>query len=182
MTNIKILFLVLIITAITAVFFACNQKKAQSTSDNNNPSDPPAIVDQKDDTQPTAKPYVTAGISRTGCFGKCPVYEVKFYTDNRATWKGERDVERLGLYEARLEEHTIKGIREKAREVGFFDFEYKYPVKYQIADLPTTITYIRIGDTEKTVKNTHGAPEKLIEFENYLDSLIRHLEWREVRE
>ena len=88
------------------------------------------------------------------------------------------NVDRMGLYEAQLEGKIIKSIRDKAHEVGYFDFHPEYPTKHKVADLPSTITYVRIGDTEKTVKNTHESPEKLLEFEAYIEAVINRIEWK----
>ena len=84
----------------------------------------------------------------------------------------------MGYHEAQLETQVIKAIRDKSHEVGFFDFHYEYPIEHKVADLPSTITYVRIGDTEKTVKNTHEGPEKLAEFEAYIEGIINKLEWK----
>jgi hypothetical protein len=37
---------------------------------------------------------------------------------------------------------------------------------------------VRIGDVEKQVSDTHDAPEKLKEFEAFLEGLINGLDWR----
>ena len=160
-------------------FFACNQKKAQETTiTDKQESVKEDIKDASPDEKPTEKPYQTIGYRKTPCFGKCPVYEVKFYTDNTATWHGKMNVDRMGHYKAQMEGKMIKSMRDKAHELGFFDFHYKYPIEHKVADLPTTITYVRIGDVEKTVKNTHEGPEKLAEFEAYIESIIERLEWK----
>lgn len=170
------------ILSIAALFLlvflgACNQKKLQ---DNTSTDNVPSQEETKDDSdgQIAEKAYQTIGFRKTPCFGKCPVYEVKFFTDNTATWHGKMNVERMGWYEVELGEETIKAIRDKAHEVGFFDFHYEYPIKHKVADLPSTITYLRIGDVEKTVKNTHEGPEKLAELEAYIEDIINKLDWK----
>lgn len=164
------------VIALMAFLFACNQKKAQETK--NETTNPVTEETAETPTQPAEKPYQTIGYRKTACFGKCPVFEVKFYTDNTATWNGKMNVDKMGPYTAQLNEETIKGIRDKAHEVGYFDFHHEYPIEHRIADLPSTITYLRIGDVEKTVKNTHEGPEKLAEFEAYIQVIIDELDWK----
>ena len=164
---------------LTVSFLACDQKKAQVTPDTTTNKKETVKKDTRDDASdaPADKPYQTVGYRKTACFGKCPVYEVKFFTNNTATWNGKMNVDRMGLYEAQLEGKMIKSIRDKAHELGFFDFHHEYPIEHKVADLPSTITYVRIGDTEKIVKNTHEGPEKLVQFESYIESIINRLNW-----
>ena len=166
----KFTILTVVAVLLIAVLYACNQKKAQQTTGS------PSVSEPTDNPPP--KPYQVVGFRKTACFGKCPVYEVKFYSDNRATWHGKMNVDKMGWYEAQLEGKTIKAIRDKAHEVGYFDFHNEYPVEHKIADLPSTITYLRIGDVEKKIKNTHDGPEKLAEFQHYLLDVINRLDWQ----
>ncbi len=171
------IFLVCLLT----LFISCDKKKAQDT-----PAEHPT---EQEEQSPTAeenegsgevkeKPYQLAGFQKTACYGKCPVYQVKFYSDNTATWHGKMNVERMGWHEAKVDKEQIKAIKDKAFEIGYFDFYGEYPLEYKVADLPSTITYIRVGDMEKTIKNTHDGPDKLTEFEQYLESLIENLDWK----
>ncbi len=166
------------LTIITiAALFSCNQKKAQDAVDETaNPTTETPTPDEPE-VEPE-KAYQVVGYQKTACFGKCPVYQVKFYSDNTATWFGKMNVDRMGWYEARLEGKVLKDIRDKAFEVGYFDFYGEYPVKYKVADLPSTKTYIRVGDMEKSITNTHDGPAKLTEFEEYLEGIIERLAWK----
>jgi uncharacterized protein DUF6438 len=127
---------------------------------------------------PAQAAYMVAAFEKTACYGKCPVYQVKFYNDGKVTWYGRMYVDRMGWHEARVEPAVLKSIRSKAHETGYLDFESEYPTERRIADLPGTITYVRIGDVEKQVSDTHDAPEKLKEFEAFLEGLINGLDWR----
>ncbi len=166
------------LTIITiAALVSCNQKKAQNPIDETTKPTTESPTTNEPEVEPE-KAYQVVGYQKTACFGKCPVYQVKFYSDNTATWHGKMNVDRMGWHEAQLEGKVLKDIRDKAFEVGYFDFYGEYPVKYKVADLPSTITYIRVGDMEKTIKNTHDGPEKLAEFEQYLEGMIERLVWK----
>jgi len=127
---------------------------------------------------PAQAAYMVAAFEKTACYGKCPVYQVKFYSDGKVTWYGRLYVERMGWHEARVESAILKSIHDKALEADFLDFESEYPTEARIVDLPSTITYVRIGDMEKQVADTHDAPEKLKTFEAFLEGLINGLDWR----
>lgn len=168
---------------------ACNHTTTNSAQQTKpSPSAPAATDPGKTATagdsdspdHPAEMPYQYAGFQKTPCFGKCPVYEVKFFSDGRVTWLGRMNVERTGEYEARVDQSVLKSIKSKAEEIDFFALRNEYPVESKVADLPTTITYLRIGDMEKQVKNTYEAPENLLTFEKFLEDLIKGLTWRKV--
>lgn len=159
------------------VLVACNRKtaapattEATTTTSTTKPST----------EQPAgeAKPYQVAGFGKTACFGKCPVFQVKFFSDGKVTWYGQLNVERKGWYESKVDKEKLKEIRDKAHAIKYWDFAAAYPTGYKVADLPSTVTYIRAGDTEKSVVNTHQAPAELEEFEDYLEGIINGLDWK----
>ena len=165
------------VTLCAVIFlFSCDRKKAQEPKDT--PSAPTTETPQTDPTpDPKKDVYQVAGYQKTACFGKCPVYQVKFYSDGTVSWNGKMNVERMGMYNARVDESVLKGIKEKAFEVGFFDFQHEYPLTDKVVDLPSTITYIRVGDMEKIVRNTNDAPAGLEAFEKYLEEVIEKCRW-----
>lgn len=176
MKNNFLLFIALI--ALLAIV-ACNRKSGTTTQQGKpevNTTAEPGIDSAEGESAGDAYQY--AGFQKTPCFGKCPVYEVKFYSDGKVTWYGRMNVERMGWYEAQVDQRVLKSIKTKAEEMDYFSFYNEYPVGTKVPDLPTTITYLRIGDMEKQVRNTHEAPEKLQEFEKYLEELISGLDWR----
>lgn len=129
--------------------------------------------------EPAKDAYQVAGYQKTACFGKCPVYQVKFFSDGKVTWHGQMNVERMGDFVSKVDEKTLAEIRDHAHAAHYWDFASKYPTDYRIADLPSTVTFIRTGDMEKTVVNTYQGPAELEEFQNYLESLIMDLQWRQ---
>jgi len=161
---------------VAAAMVACHRKTADSVQQ------APPVVEKPVPEPPAAEPaeeaYPFAGYQKTPCYGTCPVYQVKIFSDGKATWFGRMNVERKGWYEGEVSKDVLKRIREKVHEVNFLDFENQYPTGQRVADLPTTITTIRIGDMEKIVRNTHDAPEKLKEFEKFMEEMIEDIAWR----
>ncbi len=172
-TNILLLALFLVAAATTS----CHRKQAETVGK----TEPAEVVKPKPEppaAEPAEEAYQFAGYQKTPCYGTCPVYQVQIFSDGKATWYGRMNVERKGWYEGMVKESDLKRIREKVHEVKFLDFENQYPTGVKVADLPTTVIYIRIGDMEKTVKDTHDAPEKLKEFEKFMEDLIETIAWR----
>lgn len=175
-TNLLLAFLL-----VATTFVACNRKSVSKTQQN--PAPPPVEAPENDtplegETSGEEKVYQFLGFKKTPCYGTCPVYEVKIFSDGQVTWHGKRNVERTGWYESRVSREVLNQIREKVFEADFLALENQYPVSEpKVADLPSTITYVRIGDMEKFVTNTHDAPEQLLTFEQYLQNLIDGLAW-----
>ena len=159
------------------LFAACSRKTAVVPTPSPAPATPGLGYDNAaSDQKPDA--YQVVGYQKTACFGKCPVYQVKFFSDGTVTWFGQHNVERKGWFETRVENATLKSIRDKAQAVMFWDFLAEYPHGHKVADLPSTVTYIRAGDMEKTVVNTHQGPLELEALEDFIEGIINVLEWR----
>lgn len=128
---------------------------------------------------PRTEPRLFASLKRTPCYGRCPVYEVQFYSNGQALYKGEQNVPLNGIYLGNVPDSTIQQILEKAMNIGFFSLSDFYPEKGEpIADLPQSITYLNDGRQEKTIVNNHLAPVELIRFERFLDSLTNAIQWQ----
>lgn len=176
----KTTILAIVAFAFISFLFACNQKKALDTK---MPAQEEAPKEQQTPPTETAddpkkRVYQAIGYRKTACFGKCPTFRVKFFSDGRAEYNGTRHVDKIGTYEAQLEGKMLKDMINKAHEVGYLDFENEYPIEHKVADLPSTITYLRIGDMEKTIKNTLDGPKGLAEYEAYLEKIIDQIQWK----
>lgn len=171
-------FLALSLLAVI-ILVACNRKAAAPvTTEKPKPGDITNLVEEA----PREKAYQVVGYQKTACFGKCPVFQVKFYNDGKVTWYGQHNVERMGWHEAMVDKAVLADIRAKVSGAKYWDFAPAYPVAHKIADLPSTVTYIRIGDMEKSVINTHQAPVELVAFEEYLEGIINGLTWKPSRQ
>ena len=78
-------------------------------------------------------------LSKGVCFGSCPVFELTIYQGGYATYKGERNVKNLGLFEKKLE----KGVMRKIEKSFVAQDFSSYPDNFEsrIPDLPL----IKIG-------------------------------------
>lgn len=123
-----------------------------------------------------------AGLSSTGCYGKCPVFEYKVFNDGRVTYFGRNYVEKMGVYEATLPPQLVSQITSYADLVGFFQMAELYPNKSKdIVELPSTISFVRKNGQKKTVTNRYGAPRALEDFETFFLNIMKSLSWRRIR-
>lgn len=126
-------------------------------------------------------PYVVAYIKRTACFGKCPAYEARIYSDGKVTYRGQSNVEMLGNWEAKIELKRLNDIVKKAFDIKYFLLEDQYPdPSVRITDVPTTFTGITCKGQKKNISNKFEGPEKLKVFEDEMDKVIASLKFTSV--
>ena len=176
--------ILILLAFVLIAFVACNMKTADKTKETI--TETTNVTEEKTTPEEPAEKrdiYVMASLKKTPCYGKCPVFEAKIYNDGTAEYKGKMFVDRVGNYTARVDDVTLKSIKDTALEAGYFDFYNEYPTgDVQIADLPTTITSLRIGDQIKTITNKYQGPEELKNYEKFLSKLVDGLEWTKVAE
>lgn len=174
-----------------SVVTACSKKKVEKTTPTKMTTETavatkPIVVEVK---SPVQTPKVTvpegtdvnlvAKIKRTPCFGKCPVFTIEMYNNGIVKYNGVAFVEKKGNFVAKANSDLIQQIQSKALAIKYLSFENKYPIApVAIADLPTTTTYVRIGDVGKQILNNFDAPRELIEFENWLEQEFNKLDWK----
>ena len=124
------------------------------------------------------KVVVLASIQKSPCFGRCPVFEARIYSDGKAVYNGVRFVEKEGIHYAYLNESQINEIIAKALDFNFLELAPIYPENGErILDFPNTITYFQYKNKELKIINNHDAPQNLLQFEQYLLDLLENLDW-----
>lgn len=123
--------------------------------------------------------YLLCEFRRTSCYGKCPVYAIKLYSDGRAEFNGVANIEKIGLYEAHCDPQDFESLFTAAEKANYFVLRSQYPVDGQkLSDLPKTITYLKRNGLEKRIINNYDAPPALINFEKWLDIFFEALDWK----
>jgi len=126
-----------------------------------------------------AAPVVVAGLKREPCYGKCPAFEVKLYSDGLVKYHGIAHVEKLGYYSATTSKAAIVNIQTKAEAIGYFELSQLYPKagQQQIYDVPQTTTFVKIDQRENRITNRHDSPPTLYKFEKYMEEQLEGLNW-----
>jgi len=128
-------------------------------------------------------PTVVAGLKREACYGKCPAFELKLYSDGTVKYNGKANVQNLGCFIAYAGKQMVVEIQTRAEAIGYFNLNDQYPLagKQQIYDVPKTTTFIKVDGREHRISNRHDSPPALFKFENYIESLIENLTWKPIR-
>lgn len=125
---------------------------------------------------------LVAALFRTPCFGTCPVFEAQVWDDGTATWKGIKNVARLGSYRAKVPEQWWKQLLEYAEKSTYFELAAQYPLSGRtIPDLPLTVCYLKKGELGKKISDGGDAPLALRQFERYFAEKLEELAWEKVK-
>lgn len=163
----RIIYALFIITFVGA----CHKKSIPAGNDASN-SNQKLLFEQP------AVPVEVISIKRTACFGRCPAYTAKFFSDGKVSYKGDANVERRGNYTAMASTQLINSIIKKAMEIKYFDMADVYPVDGEkIADLPTTTTSVYCIGHSKKITNKYKAPDSLKTFEDFIDTELEKLKY-----
>jgi hypothetical protein len=123
-------------------------------------------------------------LQRTACFGACPIYTVSIYPDGLVEFHGERFVQSLGDFSARVDPANFTELANFADRLGFFELEEEYRVRREpdgsvvaVSDLPSRITTLVREDRTKSVLNYFAGPDELERFELLIDELTNSARW-----
>jgi hypothetical protein len=113
------------------------------------------------------------------CFGSCPVFELKIYHGGYATFLGEKNTERIGLYEKKLSKTDIKQIAEVFSKMEFDTYPAQF--KSNIPDLPSIEIGYHNGKVFRVVSGKEDRPEALMQAQFQLERIADNEEWNFVK-
>lgn len=122
-------------------------------------------------------------MSKTPCFGSCPVFVVKIYANGVAQWEGIKHVARIGMYTTVVPADWIADLLKTAENQGFYKMAHCYPANgTTVPDLPQTrITLSTLERGRYSVVNIADAPLALLQIERDLARKLDALVWKSVR-
>lgn len=122
-------------------------------------------------------------MSKTPCFGSCPVFVVKIYANGEAHWQGIKNVARLGEYNATVPVSWMEEVLKIAENQGFYKMAHRYPSNgTTVPDLPQTMITLNTHERGRySVVNIADAPLKLLQIERDFEQKLDMLEWKGVR-
>jgi hypothetical protein len=126
-----------------------------------------------------AAEVIEIGLSRSMCYGMCPVYELVLERSGEARFEGKYFVAIMGMHTASLVGNDFDDLARAAIYLGFLTFEPRYD--YPVTDIPTTTTWIRTGAERIEVSNRgRRGPADLGDLEDLIDGCAAALDWRPV--
>ena len=165
-----------------------NEKTEQQQAENEANEETP--IEEEEEIEPVVEkpneeiisgPYLVASLAKTPCYGRCPVFEVRIYSDGVVEFFGKENVNLIGHFQANADQQFVDEVIRLAKAINYNELESNYPAHgLKISDLPNVVTYVRIGNNEKSITNNHLAPQALIEFEKQLEKMINSLSYQKL--
>ena len=119
---------------------------------------------------------VFVSLSKSMCFGVCPVYDFTLYKNGQATYEGKENVKRIGSYKAQMSSVEINSLLEGISSLGYFSLEDEYDNK-SVTDLPSTITYLNFDGKEKQVLCRYECDKRAQDVNKMIESTIESINW-----
>jgi hypothetical protein len=122
---------------------------------------------------------VVIKLTRTGCFGTCPSYEVEVHGDGTVRYKGGTYVTIRGDHRWSVPQENVRELVKLFREADYYSLRDEYVA--QITDNPTYISSIQIDGKSKTVTDDVGEiigmPLEVSDLESAIDRLSEVERW-----
>lgn len=171
-------------------FTAC--KTSENISSNNDPakedvvSEAPSSIENLAVEEPIANEIdsservFVASIERTPCYGNCPTYKMKIYSDGFVELEGIRGIDFTGNYTTNISQAQVNNFRIRANRTGFMDLEDRYDG--MVTDLPSATTTIVLDGVKKSVYRRFDYPRSILQFEELFDALLKSQRWSKAAE
>lgn len=130
---------------------------------------------------PVVRDWASARIklTRTACFGHCPVYSVEIAGNGSITYEGKRFVSVEGRRHATVAPERVRELVVKFIDAGFFGLLDRYETS--ITDQPTCIVTIALDGSKKSVIDyagrLSGMPAVVTELEDAIDDTAGTARW-----
>jgi len=127
------------------------------------------------------KNSVNITMSRSACFGACPVYYLEINGDGKVIYRGYKNVEVTGDRISFIPVDKIRALVNQFNSLGYFNLKDRYD-EANITDQASVQTSIMIEGKFKSVHHylgTVNSPElvKLTQLENMIDEVANSSQW-----
>lgn len=112
----------------------------------------------------------SVSLSRSGCYGKCPVYTVTLFRDGSVKYTGKMFVDFIGNYTLNRKV-DFSQLENLVNEADFFNLDNKYMSR--ITDSPSCGVSVKTNKLSKSVLENGEGPIKLKMIQGYIDTFIK---------
>lgn len=108
-------------------------------------------------------------LSRSGCYGTCPSYEVTLFGDGRVRWKGDGFVEVVGERSYQIEPNIAEKVLQRFRSPEVLGLCSDY--SQSVTDSPSSLTDIAVSNARKTIHDyASSSPAWFRQLQTEIDS------------
>jgi hypothetical protein len=130
---------------------------------------------------PKAKGQLVATMERTACYGTCPMYKIRVWSDGLVEWEGGGFVKQIGKATATLTPAELEALRKAFTEAKYLALEGDFGC-YEATDNPSADTSFSDGKRQKSIHHYYGCrtpPQtaSLTALERRFDEIVKSERW-----
>ncbi|HMQ48575.1 MAG TPA: DUF6438 domain-containing protein [Saprospiraceae bacterium] len=114
-------------------------------------------------------------MSKGPCYGRCPVFTLTIYEKGLATYRGERNTDRLGLYVKKLDKDQLERLTREFERANLWQYRDVY--QGDIPDMQSVSITIYDGSKKKTVSGKEVRPNAVKWLESLMDQIANSEGW-----
>ncbi|MEM9885291.1 MAG: DUF6438 domain-containing protein [Bacteroidota bacterium] len=114
-------------------------------------------------------------MSKGGCYGRCPIYDLTIYDNGVMTYEGKRFTEKEGLYIKRISDSDLKALKTMLKDANLRQFRDAY--RARLPDLQSVSISYYEADFIKTIIGKDGRPEVVMEIQGELERFADSEGW-----
>jgi len=122
---------------------------------------------------------VSISLSRSGCYGTCPIYQVTIHGDGTVDYIGKAYVDVLGHHQFKISSTEVAALVASMRDKNLWSMDPSY--RARITDNPTRVLNFKVGDSKHSIEDYVGGmvgmPKAITEFEDEVDMVGRMNSW-----
>lgn len=115
-------------------------------------------------------------MSKTKCYGKCPVFSIVISSDGNAVYTGEMNVSKVGKFTKHFTAEEMQKLFSAFESADFGSFKDEYPDKSKDMSV-ISISYTKESKIKK-VKGTYRAPKTLKSLVRQIDIIAESEGWK----
>lgn len=115
--------------------------------------------------------YTSFRLSRTGCFGRCPAYDLTVYPDGHVQYIGRKNTPFTGVYEKNMSLGTTQQLYDTVSKYHLDTCQEQYPMR--MADLPGLIYDFTYLGKKHVILNANFGPRFLNNIAGQMDALYQ---------
>lgn len=124
-------------------------------------------------------PFKTITLSRTECFGSCPVYDLTLHSDGRAELKAVSGLDKTGDFEGTVNLFSYGKLCYLMEQLRFTEFNPRYDGNWP--DAATVIVTASTGAKEFSVSDySEIGPIELWAIQQTIDNIRHEIPWRQL--
>lgn len=160
---------VLLILPVLVAWIACSDRKTAQGAASAETGQPVAATQSNGDS-------LLFFYKRTPCFGWCRTFELTVYQSGYAVYKGESNVDMIGLYHSNVPASALLRVKETVKTIDYFRLQDEYNME-GVTDLPSTYTTVNLDGNKKSVHDRYRGPDSLDQLYKALDEVVSESNW-----